>query len=334
MSGNSYKNAGVDIERADSFIKKIKPLLEKTSRPEVLGELGGFSSFFKPQIQDISHPVLVSSTDGVGTKLLLADLMNQYDTLGIDLVAMCADDVVVAGAEPLFFLDYIACGKLNPRKLQDLMKGMAEGCRQAGCALVGGETAELPGMYAPEKFDLAGFCVGMVGQDNMIDGKLCEKGDLVVGLASSGLHSNGFSLVRKLFSEEEIRKEWGKEFLKPTRIYSQTILQIIKKFQLKAIAHITGGGFYGNIPRVIPEGLTARIKKKSWPVPSVFPAIKKRGRTNEKEMFSTFNMGIGMILVLSSGDAEPVLSLLEKSGEKAWIIGELVRGKTRVEIKD
>lgn len=334
MSGISYKKAGVDIGKADEFVKKIKPLLEKTRRPEVLGKVGGFNSLFKPQIQDVPHPVLVSSTDGVGTKLLIAELMNQYDTVGIDLVAMCADDVVVVGAEPLFFLDYIACGKLDSRTLQELMKGMAEGCHQSGCALVGGETAELPGMYEPGKFDLAGFCVGMVSQDNMIDGRLCREGDLLVGLGSSGLHSNGFSLVRKLFSEEEIRKEWGKEFLKPTRIYSQTVLKLRKKIQLKAAAHITGGGFEGNIPRVIPEGLTARIKKKSWPVPSVFHTLKERGHIDEREMFNIFNMGIGMVLVISDQEAKQVLSLLEKLGEKAWVVGELTPGKSGVEITD
>lgn len=334
MGGITYKKAGVNVEKAESFIKKIKPLLGKTCRPEVLSQVGGFSSLFKPKLQDIPDPVLVSSTDGVGTKILVADLMNRYDTVGIDLVAMCVDDVVVVGAEPLFFLDYIACGKLNPQKLQELMKGIAEGCQKAGCALVGGETAELPGMYKPDKFDLAGFCVGMVSQRKIIDGQQCKPGDAVVGIASSGLHSNGYSLVRKVFSSEEIKKEWGEEFIKPTKIYTPSILQVIKKIKVKSIAHITGGGFYGNLPRVVPKGLTARINRNSWPVPPLFLAIQKKGRVEEREMFNTFNMGIGMILVVDCEEASPVVSLLKKLGERAWIIGELVEGKTGLEIKD
>lgn len=332
MSGITYKKAGVDIDRADAFLEKIKPLLKKTSRPEVLGDIGGFSGLFKPRIKRMNDPILVSSTDGVGTKLLIADIMSKYDTLGLDLVAMCVDDVVVVGAEPLFFLDYIACGKLDKEKLLDLMKGITKGCQKAGCALIGGETAELPGMYAKDRFDLAGFCVGMVSQEKIIDGRQCRVGDRLVGLASSGLHSNGYSLVRKIFPSQEIQGKLGKELIKPTRIYAKTILHLVKKVNIKAMSHITGGGFYDNIPRVLPEGLTARITKGSWPIPSIFKKIQRRGGIDETEMFRTFNMGVGMVMVLSSRSVGRVLAVLAALGQKAWDIGELAEGTNSVEI--
>jgi phosphoribosylformylglycinamidine cyclo-ligase len=332
MAGLTYKKAGVDIDRADAFLAKIKPLLKKTSRPEVLGDIGGFSGLFKPRIKRMKDPVLVSATDGVGTKLLIADLLGKYDTLGLDLVAMCADDVVVAGAEPLFFLDYIACGKLDKDKLYALMKGITEGCQKAGCALIGGETAELPGMYTRGKFDLAGFCVGMVSREKIIDGRQCCVGDRLVGLASSGLHSNGYSLVRKLFPSEEIQGKLGKELIRPTRIYVKTILSLVKKVNIKAMSHITGGGFYDNIPRALPQGITARINKVSWPIPSIFKKIQRRGGIEETEMFRTFNMGVGMVLVLSPRSVGRILAVLAALGQKAWEIGELIEGNNSVEI--
>jgi len=334
MAALTYKKAGVNIDRADTFLKKIKPLLEKTKRPGVLGKIGGFSGLFMPRLKGLKNPVLVSSTDGVGTKLMLADLMNKYDTVGVDLVAMCVDDVVVVGAEPLFFLDYIACGKLNKEKLYELMKGITKGCQEAGCALIGGETAELPGMYSGDKFDLAGFCVGVVSREKIIDGHLCRKGDKIIGLASSGIHSNGFSLVRKIFSTKELKGKLGKELLKPTRIYTRSILKAMKEVQIKAMAHITGGGFYENIPRVLPGGLSVEIKKESWHVQPIFRVIQERSQVSEKEMFRTFNMGIGMALILGPRNARRTLNLFEKIGQKAWIIGEVIEGDRNVSFQD
>ncbi|MBE0461431.1 MAG: phosphoribosylformylglycinamidine cyclo-ligase [Candidatus Aminicenantes bacterium] len=334
MCAQTYKDAGVDIDKAENFIRQIIPLIKKTHRPEVLGKIGGFSGLFMPQLKKMRNPVLVSSTDGVGTKLLIAEALGTYDTIGIDLVAMCVDDVVVVGAEPLFFLDYIACGKLDEEKLSQVMKGIVKGCREAGCALIGGETAELPGLYEANKFDLAGFCVGVVSKEKIIDGCLCKKGDKVVGLASSGLHSNGFSLVRKLFSKDEIRGKLGHELLKPTKIYTKTILQIKEKLPIKAMAHITGGGFYDNIPRSLPKGMAVRIQKGTWTVHPIFKNIQKRGKLETKEMFRTFNMGIGMTLILSPRYAERALSILKDSGEKAAIIGEVIKGPNTVEIVD
>lgn len=332
MPGATYREAGVDIDRAEAFLEKIKPLLEKSSRPEVLGKIGGFSGLFKPRIQKMKDPVLVSSTDGVGTKLLIAELLGKYDTIGIDLVAMCVDDVVVVGAEPLFFLDYIACGKLNKEKLYDVMIGITRGCKEAGCALIGGETAELPGMYARNRFDLAGFCVGMVDREKIIDGRHCRRGDLLLGLASSGLHSNGFSLVRKLFPPREIRGKLGRELIRPTRIYTKSLLHLKKRVKIKAMIHITGGGFYDNIPRAIPEGISARITKGSWPVPTIFRKIQHAGDIEEPEMYRTFNMGVGMVLVLSPKSARRALTILSELGQKAWVIGELIEGNTPVKI--
>ncbi len=330
----TYKKAGVDIDEAERFIKKIKPLLKKTERPEVLGRIGGFGGLFKPRLSRLQKPVLVSATDGVGTKLLLADLLEKYDTIGLDLVAMCVDDVVVIGAEPLFFLDYIACGKLDSEKLYILMKGITKGCREAGCALIGGETAELPGMYTRDKLDLAGFCVGAVSEEKMIDGSKCRSGDQVVALASSGCHSNGYSLVRKIFNREELKGKLGLELLRPTRIYARNILQLIKKVPVKAMAHITGGGFYENIPRSLPEGLSVNIKNGAWPILPLFHKIQKKGSVEDLEMFRTFNMGVGMTLIVSPKEAARSIRILDKLGQKAWIIGEVVRGNFGVKIID
>ena len=334
MSSETYKKAGVDIDEAERFIKKIKPLLKKTERPEVLSQLGGFGGLFKPRLQHLKAPVLVSSTDGVGTKLLLAELLDRYDTVGIDLVAMCVDDVVVTGAEPLFFLDYIACGKLVTERLYSLVKGITKACREAGCALIGGETAEMPGMYAKDKLDLAGFCVGIVSREKIIDGSDCQPGDCVIGLASSGCHSNGYSLVRKVFSPEQLRGKTGLELLRPTRIYARNILSLIKRVSVKAMAHITGGGFYDNIPRSLPDGLSAKINKGTWPVLPVFRKIQRQGRIDDREMFRTFNMGVGMTLFVRPSQASRTLQLLKALGQNAWIIGEVVSGDFGVEIVD
>jgi phosphoribosylformylglycinamidine cyclo-ligase len=330
MARVTYKKAGVDIDAADRFIRMIKPLVRKTGRPEVLGGIGGFSGLFKPRLAGMKRPVLVSSTDGVGTKLLIAAMAGKYDTVGIDLVAMSVDDVVVLGAEPLFFLDYIAVGKVVPRMLVDIVRGVARGCREARCALVGGETAELPGLYGPGKWDLAGFCVGLVDESKIIDGRGCRTGDTVIGLASSGLHSNGYSLARKVFSEREIKAGLWRELLRPTRIYCTAILEVLKKVRIKSMAHITGGGLYDNIPRVIPEGYSVRVGKGSWPIPPIFRKIQKAGNVDEREMYRTLNMGIGMALAVSPGDADRTIALFARWGHKAWAIGEIGRGKREV----
>jgi len=332
MAKLDYKKSGVNIDLADAFIRRIKPLVKTADRPEVLGGLGGFSGLFAPRLKHIPDPVLVSSTDGVGTKLLVADALRKWDTVGIDLVAMCVDDVVVLGAEPLFFLDYIACGKVDPAKLQDLVKGMVQGCRQAGCALLGGETAELPGMYAPDAFDLAGFAVGIVSRRKIIDGRSCRPGDVVLGLASSGLHSNGYSLVRKVFPASKMKsnRRLGLELLKPTRIYSRTILSVLKSVPIKAMAHITGGGFYDNIPRVVPKALGVRIRKGSWPVPRIFGLIQERGAVGEREMFRTFNMGVGLVAVVDKSHTGQALRAFASLGQKAWPIGEVIKGRHEV----
>jgi phosphoribosylformylglycinamidine cyclo-ligase len=332
MAPLTYTKAGVHIDAADGFIRMIKPLVRRTERPEVLGTIGGFSGLFRPRLAGLKRPVLVSSTDGVGTKLIIAEMLGRYDTVGIDLVAMCVDDVVVLGAEPLFFLDYIAVGKVKHRTLVDIVKGIVKGCRMAGCTLIGGETAELPGLYAPGKWDLAGFCVGIVDQSRIIDGRSCRPGDVVLGLASSGLHSNGYSLVRKVFSAKEIRNDVGKELLRPTKIYCSAILEVLKSVPLKSMAHITGGGFYDNIPRVIPQGLAVRVEKGSWPVPAVFRRIEAKGRIGEREMFRTFNMGIGMAVVVSPRHAELALGLFSRLGQRAWVIGDIVKGKREVRV--
>jgi phosphoribosylformylglycinamidine cyclo-ligase len=330
MARVTYKKAGVDIDAADRFIRMIKPLVRTTSRPEVLGGIGGFSGLFKPRLAGMKKPVLVSSTDGVGTKLLIAAMVGKYDTVGVDLVAMSVDDVVVLGAEPLFFLDYIAVGKVVPSMLADIVRGVVRGCREARCALVGGETAELPGLYGPGKWDLAGFCVGLVDESKIIDGRACRAGDAVIGLASSGLHSNGYSLARKVFSEKEIKGGLWRELLRPTKIYCTAILEVLKKVRIKSMAHITGGGFYDNIPRVIPEGYSVRVEKGSWPIPPIFRKIQRAGNVDEREMFRTLNMGIGMALAVSARDADRTVALFAEQGQKAWIIGEITRGKREV----
>jgi phosphoribosylformylglycinamidine cyclo-ligase len=333
MAAWTYRKAGVDIDEADRFIARIKPLVKSTGRPEVMGTIGGFSGLFAPKLKGMKKPVLVSSTDGVGTKLLVAEALKKYDTVGIDLVAMSVNDVIVLGAEPLFFLDYIAVGRLDSGALAQVMKGIVKGCREAGCALVGGETAELPGLYAPGKWDLAGFCVGLVDAPKIIDGRTCRPGDKVIGLASSGLHSNGFSLARKAFSEKELKGKYGRELLRPTRIYTRPILEVLKKIRVKSMAHITGGGFYDNIPRVIPEGLRVVVRKGSWPIPPIFKTIREKAGIGDREMFRTFNMGVGMALVTAAADGDRTIALFAKLGVKAWAIGDIERGEREVILK-
>ncbi|NQT46473.1 MAG: phosphoribosylformylglycinamidine cyclo-ligase [Candidatus Omnitrophica bacterium] len=326
----TYKKAGVNIDEANLFVKRIMPLIATTKRRGVLGKIGGFGGLFDGRFEGIRNPILVSGTDGVGTKLLVAKELGKYDTVGIDLVAMCANDILTCGAEPLFFLDYFATGKLKRSMAIDVVKGIARGCRQAGCALIGGETAELPGMYKAGDFDLAGFCVGVVDKKKAIDGSGIKVGDRVIGIASSGLHSNGFSLIRKVFRQSELKTKYAASILKPTQIYVRPILSLVKKFNIKGISHITGGGFYDNIPRVLPKGKSVAICKNSWPVPSIFTQIQHRANIDALEMFRTFNMGIGMALIVRQKDAGKIGRLLRRFKLKSWVIGEVVRGKGEV----
>ncbi len=332
MKGKTtYKDAGVDIDRANSFVEKIKPLVKSTARREVMSGIGGFGGLFHLDISKNKHPVLVSSTDGVGTKLKIAQMLNKHDTVGIDLVAMSVNDVVVQGAEPLFFLDYIAAGKIHVDTTVQIVKGVVRGCQEAGCALIGGETAEMPGFYKDDEYDLAGFCVGVVEAEKLIDGSEIRVGDRIIGIASSGLHSNGFSLARKVLFDggafkpderiEGLDLPLGMELLKPTRIYVKSVLNLIKNFNIRGIVHITGGGFQDNIPRIVPGPCMAVIKRDSWPIPPVFEVIRKAGKIEEQEMFRVFNMGIGMILVVAEKEQAEIMERLEMLGEKAYSIG-------------
>jgi len=337
----TYKEAGVDVTAGYKAVELMKSHIRKTMRPGVLEEIGGFGGLFSLEGIDVKKPVLVSGTDGVGTKLKIAFLMDRHDTVGIDCVAMCANDVVCCGAQPLFFLDYIATGKLIPEKVEQIVKGVTDGCVQAGCALIGGETAEMPGFYPEDEYDLAGFVVGIIDRDRIIDGKTIREGDLLVGLASAGLHSNGFSLVRKVLNtsrenlgkyDERLGKTLGEELLTPTRIYVKTILSLIGKHEIKGIANITGGGFIENIPRIIPEGLGAVIHKGSWEVLPIFRLLRETGDIPEKDMYNTFNMGIGMVLAVSPDEADEIVRSAIQLGEKAFVIGEIVRGGERITI--
>lgn len=330
---NAYKQAGVNIEAGYEAVTRMKKHVQKTVRAGVLGGLGGFGGMFDLSVLNLKEPVLVSGTDGVGTKLMIAFMMDRHDTIGIDAVAMCVNDIVVQGAEPLYFLDYIACGAADPAKIEAIVKGVADGCEQAGCALIGGETAEMPGLYDQNEYDLAGFAVGAAEKSKLITGETIQPGDVLIGLSSSGIHSNGYSLVRKVFFNdakwsltkyvEELGCTLGEELLKPTKIYVKPILAALKKFNLKGIAHITGGGFIENIPRMLPEGLGVKIKENSWPVPPVFDLISKLGQIEPKEMYNVFNMGIGMVIAVSKEEAPGLLDLLAQSGEKAFEIGEV-----------
>lgn len=330
---STYKNSGVDIDTANNFIDRIKPLIKTTARKEVVSGIGGFGGLFRFDSAKFKNPILVSSTDGVGTKLKIAQLMDKHDTIGIDLVAMSVNDVVVQGAEPLFFLDYLATGKLELEKSVKIVEGVIQGCRQAGCTLIGGETAEMPGFYKPGEYDLAGFCVGAVDSEKLIDGSTISVNDVIIGVASSGLHSNGFSLARKVLLEKGklkvtdkilgLEKPIGMELLEPTRIYVKPLLNLFKNFNIKGLVHITGGGFYDNIPRIIPQTCRCVISRNSWEVPPVFQVIKEIGKVEEKEMFRVFNMGIGMMIVAAGKEYKEVIHRLEVLGEKAYMIGSV-----------
>ena len=331
----TYKQAGVDIQKADTLVDDIKRMVKSTDRPEVLRGIGSFGGLFKFAKENYKNPILVSSSDGVGTKLKIATLVNKHDTVGIDMVAMNVNDILCCGAEPLFFLDYLGCSKLEPTAYKAIIKGVVEGCKQAGCALIGGETAEMPGMYQQGEYDLAGCCVGVVERDKILEGSNIKTGDVVVGLASNGLHSNGFSLVRKVFSKEEL-KLYAKELLKPTRIYVKPVLSLLKNPKLqnkiKGIAHITGGAFYNKIRRIIPNNLNIEIQSGSWPIPEVFKLVQKKGNIVDKEMFTTFNMGIGMVLVIDKSVQDEVVKKVLQFNQKSWIIGKVAKGNRRVVI--
>lgn len=336
----SYKEAGVDVTAGYKSVELIKSHVERTKIPGVMSAIGGFGGMFAPDMTGIANPVLVSGTDGVGTKLKVAFLMDKHDTVGIDCVAMCVNDVACSGAKPLFFLDYVAVGKNIPEKVEQIVKGVAEGCVQAGCALVGGETAEMPGFYPVDEYDLAGFCVGMGDRDKLVDGKNLRAGDALIGVESSGLHSNGFSLVRKVFRITEERlslhmndlgKTLGEELLTPTKIYVKPLLELMSKVDVHAISHITGGGFYENIPRMIEGDLTAVIEKSKVPVKPIFKIIQNEG-IPERDMFNTFNMGIGLCIAVAPDKADEAVKILESCGEKAHIIGEMKQGEKGIEL--
>ena len=336
-----YKSAGVDVEAGYESVKLMRNDVKRTFRPEVLTDIGGFGGLFALDKSKYEEPVLVSGTDGVGTKLKIAFLMDRHDTIGIDAVAMCVNDIICGGAEPLFFLDYIALGKNRPEKVAQIVKGVADGCVMSGCSLIGGETAEMPGFYPENEYDIAGFAVGIVDRKKIIDGKKITVGDTLIGLASSGLHSNGYSLVRKLLNptEDKLRDHidmlgttLGEELLKPTRIYVKTILQLKEKFAIKGISHITGGGFIENIPRMIPEGLRLNINLGTWPVPPVFNLLQNMGELSVNSIYNTFNMGIGMVMAVDHGIASDVVKYLESLGEKAYVIGKVVEGEAGVDL--
>ncbi len=336
MSKLTYKKAGVDIDEGEKFVNLISPMVKKTFRPEVMTEIGSFSALFKLDIAKSKEPVLVSGTDGVGTKLKIAFMMDRHDTVGIDLVAMCVNDILTSGAEPLFFLDYFATGKLKPEKAAEVIEGIVNGCKEAGCSLVGGETAEMPGFYSEGEYDLSGFAVGVVNKERIINGSKIKKGDVIVGIASSGLHSNGFSLVRKVFFDlkrmdintylPDLGTTLGEELLRPTRIYVKAFIDLRKRLKIKGMAHITGGGIPGNLPRILPEGIYANIRIGSWPIPKIFSLIENIGNIPDDEMKKTFNMGIGYVMVVSKSAAEDAVSLLNKSGYKAFLIGITEKG--------
>ena len=335
-----YKKAGVDIDAGNEFVRRIRTLVRSTFRPEVLTDIGGFGGLFRLDPKKYKDPVLVSGTDGVGTKLKIASLMGRHDTVGIDLVAMCVNDVAVCGAEPLFFLDYLAVGKLAVGQAETIIAGIVEGCRQAGCALIGGETAEMPGFYPDGEYDLAGFAVGVIERERLIDGSRVRPGDVVIGLASTGLHSNGYSLARRVLLEqakmtlkEQVpgqSETLGEILLRPTRIYVRTIRVLVEAGEIRAIAHITGGGLTENLPRVLPEGCQAVITRKAWTPPPIFGLIQSRGHVGDDEMFRVFNMGVGLVLVVPPDRADTVLRSAEAQGDKAFRIGMIEKGERGV----
>lgn len=342
---DSYAAAGVDITAGYRAVELMKSHIARTATPGVLSAIGGFGGLFELDLEGISHPVLVSGTDGVGTKLKLAFILDKHDTIGIDCVAMCVNDVICAGAKPLFFLDYIACGKNVPERIEQIVAGVCEGCVQSGAALIGGETAEMPGFYPADEYDLAGYVTGVVDKDAIIDNSRMAEGDVVIALPSSGVHSNGFSLVRKVFNLEKVDmkaftagntllggRSLGETLLEPTKIYVKPILALLKEVKVKGISHITGGGFYENIPRSIPDGLGAKIVKKAVRVLPIFDLIQQVGGISEHDMFNTFNMGVGMSVIVAPEDVEKTLEILKANGEDAYIIGEIIRSEDKITI--
>ena len=334
----SYKAAGVDITAGYEAVRLMKSHIARTNIPGVLSGIGGFGGLFAPNLGGMKEPVLVSGTDGVGTKLKLAFVLDKHDTVGIDCVAMCVNDIICAGARPLFFLDYVAVGKNVPKRVAQIVSGVAEGCVQAGCALIGGETAEMPGFYPENEYDLAGFAVGIVDKEKIIDGSAVKPGDAIIGLASSGVHSNGFSLVRKIFAVDienpsftarraELGKSLGEALLAPTKIYVKPMLALMEQVTVKAVSHITGGGFYENIPRSLPEGCAARIPLDRLGIPPLFQLIQKEGNIPLRDMYNTFNMGVGMSVIVDKADANKAVEILRAAGEDAWIMGEVVSGE-------
>lgn len=340
MEEMTYKGSGVDIEEGDRFVKIISPLVRKTFRKEVLTDIGSFGALFRLDVSKYREPVLVSGTDGVGTKLKVAFMLDKHDTVGIDLVAMCVNDILTSGAEPLFFLDYFATGKLRPEKAASVIEGIVAGCEEAGCALVGGETAEMPGFYEEGEYDLSGFAVGAVERSDIIDGSGIKPGDCLIGLLSSGLHSNGFSLVRKIFFEGEkmdpgahipvLGTTLGAELLKPTRIYVKAFASLKGKVLIKGIAHITGGGITGNLPRIFPDGIGAVVRKGSWPAQPIFGLIEEKGRVPEEDMRRTFNMGIGYVVVVPEESSAKTITLLKEAGYDSFVIGNTEEGRKEI----
>jgi phosphoribosylformylglycinamidine cyclo-ligase len=333
LSASKYSEAGVDIDKGNTFVSRIKHIVRSTHSRTVIDDIGGFSGLFSIGNNNCKDPVLVASTDGVGTKLKIAQLCNKHDTIGIDLVAMCVDDVLVCGAKPLFFLDYFASASLDVEVATDVVRGIAEGCKQAGCSLIGGETAEMPGMYQPGDYDLAGFSVGICDREAIIDGCNIRVGNTILGLASSGLHSNGYSLVRKVFFEElglkvsdpcpELGCTVGEELLKPTRIYAESVGRVVRNFTINGMVHITGGGFIDNIPRILPKGCKAHIQQGSWPIPPIFQFLQEKGKIAAEEMFRTFNMGIGLMMLVNEAQQESIMDQLRALGEQCYVIGEI-----------
>ena len=337
----SYKAAGVDITAGYRAVELMKKHVQRTERPGVLGGLGGFGGLFLPNLAGMKEPVLVSGTDGVGTKLKIAFLLGKHDTVGIDCVAMCVNDIVCSGAEPLFFLDYIACGKNVPERIAEIVAGVAEGCVQAGAALIGGETAEMPGFYPEDEYDLAGFAVGIVDRERILDSSAMREGDALIALPSSGVHSNGFSLVRRVFEveggaleryEPELGRTLGEALLEPTRIYVKPVLALLRSARVSAISHITGGGFYENVPRALAPGFTARIEKAKLKTPPLFSLIARAGEIPERDMYNTFNMGVGMLAAVAAEDADAAVRCLRENGVEAYVCGEVERGEGGVEL--
>ena len=324
MSSLTYKDSGVDITKGNQLIEKIKPIAKSTLRPGVLAGLGGFGAMFEIPIDRYKNPVLISGTDGVGTKLMVAEMLNKHDTIGIDLVAMCVNDLIVQGAEPLFFLDYYATGSLNEEVATSVISGIGEGCIQSGCALIGGETAEMPGMYNGEEYDLAGFCVGIVEKNQIIDGSKVSAGDQIIALGSSGPHSNGYSLIRKVLEKSKPNSSQLNSLIEPTKIYVKSILSLIQNLPVHAISHITGGGLLENIPRVLPKNLAANLDQNSWELPQIFKWLQSEGNIDTMEMYRVLNCGVGMVVIVPKALSGEAIKILKSCGENAWLIGEVI----------